>query len=243
MFAHRADERVGGAVVFHWFLLAFNGGCINAGGFLAAGRFVSHVTGFATLFGVSLSEGHAADALGLLSVPVFFLAGSFLAGVLIDRRLIRGLRAHVDWVMGLSALCLFGACGVGFFERFGGDFALGHTYLLLVLLSAASGLQNGAITSSSGSTVRTTHMTGLTTDLGLGLARQLTSDLPAAERSRERRVNTLRFGSIVFFMLGSAVGAVLFVRAGYAGFLVPALIATYAAWHGRRAKVAAHAWV
>lgn len=238
MFQHRADESVKASVVLQWFVLSFNGGCINAGGFMATGRFVSHVTGFATLFGVGLTTHSIAEAFGLLSVPIFFLAGAFIAGLLIDRPLHRGLKPHVDWVMGLSAICLFAAAGYGFlFVRFGGEFDLSHHYLLLVLPCLASGLQNAAITSSSGSTVRTTHMTGLTTDLGLGLARALTFGLEAEHVRRERYANSLRIGSILSFVIGSAAGAFLFQRFGYLGFLLSALIASYASWQGRRAKI------
>ncbi len=56
MFNHRMDQLPSNWVLFHWFLLSFNAGCINAGGFLATGRFVSHVTGFATFFGVDLAN-------------------------------------------------------------------------------------------------------------------------------------------------------------------------------------------
>lgn len=207
---------------------------------MATGRFVSHVTGFATLFGVGLTQ-QTGEALGLLSVPLFFLLGAFVAGLLIDRPLHRGLRPHFDWVMGLSAACLLAATGYVFqIDHFGDKLGFGANYLLLILLCLASGLQNAAITSSSGSTVRTTHLTGLTTDLGLGLARALTFDLKAETARHERRANLLRIGSILSFVLGSAAGAFLFLKFGYAGFLLPAAIAIYSAWHGRLAKIVAH---
>jgi uncharacterized membrane protein YoaK (UPF0700 family) len=81
-------------VALHWFLLSFSGGCINAGGFLATGRFVSHVTGFATLFGVDIVNGQVEAAMGILSVPVFFLLGAFVAGLMIDRPIYLGRKPH-----------------------------------------------------------------------------------------------------------------------------------------------------
>ena len=210
MFNHRFDQNADNLVVAHWFLLSFNGGFINAGGFLATGRFVSHVTGFATLFGVRLGDHDAGAAFGILSVPVFFLLGAFLAGMLIDRPLYRGQKPHFDWVMGLSSLCLVLAAGC---ERLfhlglsGHMIALEEGYVLLGLLCLASGLQNAAITSSSGRSVRTTHLTGLTTDLGLGIARVFTFPGDTDRGRAERRANFLRLGSILAFVLGSAVGA------------------------------------
>lgn len=237
MFKHRFEENAGNWVVFHWFLLSFSGGAINAGGFLATGRFVSHVTGFATLFGVDLASWQWEAALGILSVPVFFLAGAFVAGLLVERPLHYGRKPHFDWVMSLSALCLLlAAAGEELLqaESFGTGLGLRHAYLLLILLCLACGLQNAAITSSSGRSIRTTHLTGLTTDLGLGLARVLTLKSLPRERQRELRFNYLRIGSILAFVFGSAVGAIVFVKLGYRGFIFPALISMYVAWQGRQ---------
>ena len=244
MLNHRADHRRDNKIIFQWFLLSFNAGCINAGGFLATGRFVSHVTGFATLFGVDLIHDQPESALGILSVPIFFLMGSFIAGLLVDRPIYRRQKPHLDYVMGLSALCLLFAAGAGWIMKFGGlsgeVVRFNDLYLLLSLLCLACGLQNGAITSTSGSTVRTTHLTGLTTDLGLGLARLLTIRCSDLKYTREIYANHLRFGTILSFVIGSAIGCFLFVRSGYPGFLLSALIAFYIAWEGRKAKIHAH---
>ena len=119
MFSHKLENAPSRLVIFQWLLLSFNGGYINAGGFLATGKFVSHVTGFATLFGVEVVNHAFRDALGLLSVPVFFLLGSFIAGLLIDRPLQLGRQPRFDYVMGFSALCLFAATGGGEIFHFG----------------------------------------------------------------------------------------------------------------------------
>lgn len=239
MFRHRFEEGATLGTAAHWFLLCCSGGAINAGGFLATGRFVSHVTGFATLFGVEASNHQLSTALGFLSVPMFFLLGAFVAGLLIDRPIHLGGKPHFDWVMGLSSLCLLLAAAGGELLHsgsFGEALLLKENYFLLVLLCLASGLQNAAITSSSGRSVRTTHLTGLTTDLGLGLARMAALGRGARDLPHELRANYLRAGSIGAFVVGSAIGAWFFVKFGYKGFLLPALISAYAAWEGRNAK-------
>lgn len=243
MFSHKFDQAPNHSVALHWFLLSFSGGCINAGGFLATGRFVSHVTGFATLFGVDIMSGQIQAAIGILSVPVFFLLGAFLAGLMIDRPIYFGRKPHFDWVMGLSASCLFLVAAAGtlpHFGTFGDELSLRKSYALLALLCLASGLQNAAITSSSGRSVRTTHLTGLTTDLGIGLSRALTVRSKRDRFSKEMWSNYLRAGSIAAFVVGSAVGAGVFFRFGYSGFILSGLIAAYAAWHGRKVKITAH---
>jgi uncharacterized membrane protein YoaK (UPF0700 family) len=239
MFRHQLNEIPRRTVVFHWFLLCFNAGCINSGGFIATGRFVSHVTGFATLFGEDLVALKLEAAGGILSVPIFFLLGSFLSGLLVDRRIQRNLAPHYDYVMVLNATCLFlVALGgeLSEFGPFGEIYKLKQVYLLLALLCLACGLQNAAITSSSGSSIRTTHLTGLTTDLGIGLARILGFSGQKQKLNYEVSINLLRGGSILAFVFGSGVGAWIFLNFGFRGFILSGLISLYAAWHGTQAK-------
>ena len=243
MYRSRLDQYPNRRAILHWFLLAFNGGCINAGAFLTTGRFVTHVTGFATLFGVDLSNRDIDMAVSMLSIPIFFLLGAMIAGLLIDGAIHFKKKPHYDYVMGLSSLCLLAAGLAGRFDQFGPfgkPFHLEEKYVLIALLCMACGLQNGALTTSSGSSVRTTHMTGLTTDLGLGIARMLTFTPHDDVYRRERVANLLRLGTVLSFIIGSEVGAILFIALGFQGFLVPAAIAAYAAWHGRLFKHAAH---
>ena len=240
MFRHRFDQKLEIHVILHWFMLSFNGGSINAGGFLATGRFVTHVTGFATLFGVDLASSQLQAALGILSVPFFFLLGAFLAGIFIERPIFKGKRPRFDWVMGISAFCLFIAASMGwwfhgpFFSGVGVLAELKESYVLLALLCLSSGLQNAAITSSSGRTFRTTHLTGQTTDLGLGLARLFTFGLNKQVFYEEARLNYLRIGAIASFVAGSVFGGWMFLRLGYTGFIVPGLLSVYAAWQGKK---------
>lgn len=242
MFKYRVDQLPSRRVILQWLLLGFNAGCINAGALLSTGRFVTHVTGLATLVGVDLLHLGAAASLKILAVPASFLVGAMIAGLLTDRPLYFKRAPRYDYVMTLCSACLLAAAWGGARGRFGafGPADGEQAYLLPALLCLASGLQNGAITSSSGSSVRTTHLTGITTDLGLGLARLLTLSADDPSFREESLGNVLRAGTIAAFILGGAAGAWLFGSLQYRGFLVPALIAGYAAWHGRRERHAAH---
>ena len=216
-----------------WFLLAFLAGNVNTGGYLACQRFVTHVTGFSTLSGIEFAKGRWDGAIGILSVPLFFLLGVMISAYHIDRRHHRGLRPRYAMVMGLVAICLLAATFAGYFGFFGTFGEVSHLkndYFLLALLCTASGLQNAAISTASGATIRTTHLTGVTTDLGIGIVRSyFTYEGETAEHHRQEiRANYLRVGTIFSFMVGSAVGATLFVRYQYLGFLLPMSVACYA---------------
>jgi uncharacterized membrane protein YoaK (UPF0700 family) len=233
MFHHRIDDEFEKSVFVKWYLLSFLSGAVNTGAFLGAGKFVTHVTGFATLFGVEMARGKLDVGLGLLLVPVFFLTGAIIAAFMVDHRYHQGKPPHYDWVMLAVFGCLLITAVGGQLHwlggRFGGAERMKEDFVLLALLCLASGLQNAAITTSSGASVRTTHLTGLTTDLGIGIVRVLSQgSRPSPTRYRELRANWLRVGTIVSFALGSAVGAALYVRVGYLGFLLPAAIALYA---------------
>ncbi len=214
-------------------VLSFQAGWINTGGFLACHRFVTHTTGFATMFGVELASKNLVTAAGMLSVPLFFLCGSMISAFFIDRNLhlpMREQRRPVDgrgpdfssvfFLMSLTLVFICIAGILGEFGKFGEPLALTRDYILLSLLCLTSGLQNALVTTAYGGVVRTTHLTGLTTDLGIGIVRVL---FPQSEVSKvnEKKANTLRMLIILHFILGSTGAGFLFMNIEYGGFLIP----------------------
>jgi uncharacterized membrane protein YoaK (UPF0700 family) len=77
------------------------------------------------------------------------------------------------------------------------------------------------ITSASGAVVRTTHLTGITTDLGIGIVRLMSLDRHDSHWRREWMSNMLRGGTIAFFVLGSFISAFIFIKIQFWGFLIP----------------------
>ena len=82
------------------------------------------------------------------------------------------------------------------------------------------GIQNGTVSLVSKSVVRTTHLTGVTTDLGIGLVRVLNARRLGGV-DEEGQANIMRIGEIACFGSGSAVGYGLFQAWAYRGFLFP----------------------
>ena len=234
MFEHRIQNRISWIVVVGWFLMSFNGGFINSVGFMAAGRFVSHVTGLFTMVGVGLGEQHDLEAFSVLLIPIFFMMGAMIAGLLIDRPIYQKKKAHYDRVMAICGITLCIAALTGNSSRFQPGVLSSLSFLILTCF--ACGLQNGALTSSSGASVRTTHLSGLTTDLGLGLARLMTYAKSDPNYSAEVRANSLRLGTVVSFILGAASGTFSFLHWTYSCLFIAAAIAFYASIMGRKAK-------
>ncbi|MCB0348233.1 MAG: DUF1275 domain-containing protein [Bdellovibrionales bacterium] len=209
-----------------WMAMAFQAGVLNVGGFMACHRFVSHVTGFATYFALEVSQPDLTHAYGMLAVPFFFLFGSMLSGYLVDLRLkLHKLPKYYITFGIMFVLLLVVTIGgeKGFFGTFGEPLTYSKDYLLLMLLCLVCGIQNATITSVSRSVVRTTHLTGITTDLGIGIIRVLNKDKIGSEIGDEQKANWMRTGIILFFVFGSVIGGLLFKSCGYDGFWIPTI--------------------
>lgn len=210
-----------------WNTLAFQAGSLNIGGFLACYKFVSHVTGFSTLFAAEFAKGRLVEAVGFLTVPLFFLTGSFISGLLIDSKVQKEKVPRFDIVFllltFLTALILaLGASHV--FGKFGMTSRMDQDYILLALLCLSSGLQNATVSSAYGAVVRTSHLTGLTTDLGIGLSRLISLSQQSEKRNLEIKANLMRVSIIASFTLGSLISGYLFMKFAYWGFVIPFVI-------------------
>jgi uncharacterized membrane protein YoaK (UPF0700 family) len=204
-------------------VMAFQAGILNVGGFLSCHRFVSHITGFATYMGIELGEARWGHALGMMIVPVFFLLGSMVSGVLVDLRLKQHKKPKYYFVFGIMFVLLqivFLGGILNLFGPFGSPLMHDRAYTLLILLCLVCGMQNGTVTTVSRSVIRTTHLTGITTDLGIGLVRIFNRHRLREEIGNEGKANAMRAGIIFFFGLGSVVGVVAFRRFEYGAFFI-----------------------
>lgn len=210
-----------------WFTMAFQAGLLNIGGFFVARKIVSHVTGFATFFGHDVSQGEGLQALGMLVVPCFFLLGAMVSGYFVDVRLRLGKSPKYYITFGLMLFLNLVVLIVGILGGWGefGQYPLTfEAYILLIILCFLCGIQNGTISTVSKSVVRTTHLTGVTTDLGLGIVRMINHSRLKEKANNEGQANFMRLGIIVSFIFGSVIGGILFQRFEFYGFILPLLI-------------------
>jgi len=219
-----------------WILLAIQSGFMNAGGLLACHQFVSHMTGYGSNVGVAFANRQYMGALEMAMAPLFFLAGAIFAGWLVDRRMIRSEAPRIEaGIIILAALNMFIYTGEfsGYLGTFGEPLVLQRDFLLLFVLCFACGLQNGLFTGVTQGKIRTTHLTGPITDIGLNISRILTLGKDDPNRKRESTMNWLRVKIVGSFSLGSMIAALFFTKLSYEGFLVPCAISLFLVWYVR----------
>lgn len=215
--------------LFIWFLLAFQGGALNTGGYLAVHRFVSHVTGFGTLAGVAGAKADWSEMMGMLLVPVSYIFGSMFSAWCVERRRIHEqtpLYSLVFTFMIITLGFVATAGAMGLFGTFGEPLSSSRDYFLLFVLSFTCGLQNAVISSASGAVIRTTHLTGVSTDLGIGIVRILSNKYG---HKHEVFANWCRLGIILSFIIGSLIGALFYFKFQFLGFYLPVVISLFVA--------------
>jgi uncharacterized membrane protein YoaK (UPF0700 family) len=128
---------------------------------------VSHMTGNTTMFGNSLGAGQWEGVRFFGFLIGVFLIGAVASALMTEGAKRRGMRSKYVIPIALEAVLLTAfALGVDQ-TRLAGSGGLRSQYLLCGLTTCAMGLQNATITKISGAVVRTTHLTGVVTDLGL----------------------------------------------------------------------------
>lgn len=202
-----------------WALLAFAAGAVNVGALLAVERFVSHVTGTVARLG---AEGSLL-AIDGIAVLLSFVAGATAAVALVRVRERDG-RPGPYWLPLAVVAAVIAAVGLagraGLFGPFGGEVDTTHDFVLLCVLGFAMGAQNAVVAASTGSAVRTTHLTGPVTDIAIAFATLLVGR--EDERPAARQSIVLRGTKLVAFLVGALVMAVLVPRIAWLAFLVPA---------------------
>lgn len=148
--------------------LAFVGGYVNSSGFVLVGTFTSHVTGNVGRLANDVASGDFSAAIGALTMIVAFYAGAFTATMMLETRFFgSGSRAYAS-ALTAEALLLVFFTALSYLATRAQYRARDMEALSLC---AAMGMQNALVTRLSGAVVRTTHLTGVVTDLGIESAR------------------------------------------------------------------------
>lgn len=201
-------------------VLAFVAGAINAGGFLAVQQYTSHVTGMVSALADNLALGQLGLVVDGVVAVLAFLGGAIACAILVNfaRRHRMASEYALPLLLEAGLILCFGLLGA----------RLAHFEGLLlpftvVLLCFIMGLQNAIVTKLSNAVIRTTHMTGIVTDLGIELGKLVYWNRDPNRQlhvraDRERLV--VLGGLLASFLSGGITGAFGFKLLGYV-FTVP----------------------
>ena len=203
------------------FTLAFIAGATNAGAYRAVKLYTSHMTGMVSSMADNVVLGNSDLALSSFGGIISFLSGAATTAIMVNLARRRHMHSEFAFPLLLEALLMlcFGLLGTQL-SKIEGMFVP----VTVMLLCFMMGLQNAVITKLSNAVIRTTHLTGIITDLGIEIGKLLywnrhTLDVEPeviADRDRLRVLTIL----ILSFFGGGVFGALGFKYIGY-GLTIP----------------------
>ncbi|MBK7875129.1 MAG: DUF1275 family protein [Planctomycetes bacterium] len=207
--AHSYTQQARLAITLSWIA-----GYTNILTLITCGQATSHISGTVSQLGRDVAEGRLRGGTYLLALIGAFVIGAALSGFLTEL----GRRARWRSIYVLPMAVEAGMLAVfallvdwEMIEGLDPDYA---KLWLTVLPAAAMGLQNATITRISGGVVRTTHVTGVTTDLGLEggqwLLRKLERNAPPPAIPVSGGRLLLLSSILGSFLVGSGLGAFAF---------------------------------
>lgn len=229
MLIRTGDERTESIDLFLAGVLSTVAGALNAVGFLLAGSFTANMTGNVSAFADQLAGGETAVALFFAGLVGAFICGAGLAALAIQA----GERRHHRAVYALAVLAeaaILLGLGIVLLRD------SGQQVLPVIVLSFVMGLQNAVTTLISKARVRTTHVSGMATDVGIGLAA-----LMGDEAGRRKAIPKLKLHGLTLacFAAGGIGGALVFGRLGNWLFVIAAAVLllvaipeVFRAWRG-----------
>ena len=217
MFRHRGRSRT----LLHNLkiasLLSFVAGLVNVAGFLGFQQLTTNVTGHFAFFIDEMYKLNFWAGFIYFIYILFFFLGSFTSSLLIEIILRKNDRFIYILPILIETILLI------FVAIYGQNFNLEKTNLLACILLFAMGLQNSLVTRISDATVRTTHLTGLFTDLGIELSQLLFYKKIESKKTLYSSIK-LRLTIISFFFLGGIIGGILYAKLELYVLFIPALL-------------------
>jgi uncharacterized membrane protein YoaK (UPF0700 family) len=205
--------------------LAFIAGAANAGGYVAVKQYTSHMSGIVSAMADATAMQDAGWLAAGMSALLAFLAGAACTAILVNWGRRRDLHSEYALPMMVEAGLL--VC----FGLMGGHLARHEWFVVpatVALLCFTMGLQNAIITKISQAEIRTTHMTGMVTDIGIELGKALYWNRRSEDRETMVRADVQKLWLLVslvgLFFIGGVVGAAGFRHVGFAATLPLAVV-------------------
>jgi uncharacterized membrane protein YoaK (UPF0700 family) len=209
---------------------------LNAAGFYADDLYSSNMTGNVSALAGRLAFGDVRVAATYLALVVTFILGAAVSALLISA----GRRRHVAGIYAVSifveAVLLALLAGADLWLS-----GLAREAALAYGLSFVMGLQNAVVTRISNARVRTTHVTGMVTDIGIELGHLVDLAWRQPADTADYNAEKLRlYGfTVLSFLIGGVFGVIAYRAIGPYFLLVAALLLFLIAWVGSHARVPA----
>ncbi|MCH7396370.1 DUF1275 domain-containing protein [Belliella sp. DSM 107340] len=198
-------------------LTAFSAGMVNVTSLIIFFAFTSNVTGHYAILAEEIAKGNWNQVLMVFFWLFMFFYGNFLANFLVISSSRSNYIAHALPLI-LETICL---SSVGFYGLYYYQETLFETEILIAIMLLAMGLQNGLTASISNSAVKTTHMTGLTTDLAI-LVSMFTKK--KFRENRELRNKAKLLSTIaVSYISGGVIAGLIYFAMGFKVFFMVSL--------------------
>ena len=229
-----SDEVYSNRHVWMWLLSSLKAGFINSAGFLATGKFVSHVTGFGTQVGVAIGHDDLLFGAELLIIPISFIMGGVITSLMLDKKNTGNETPPYHLVQGLITFLIFivillgESSWVNIITPFDTDLNYNFVeFIVIALLCLICGLKNALVTWTTFGKIRVTHLTGLSTDIGLHLTRTIFNRGESTRFKEDRKVNLIRISTFLCFSTGAFLSAYFFPAIGYKTFLIVMMISLF----------------
>lgn len=207
MFTHQGNKRTSSHNLQIASLLSFVAGIVNVASFLAIQRLTTNVTGHFAFFVDEVFKLNFWEAFVYFLYIFFFFLGSFSSSLLVEYITRKNSNYTYSVPTAIEAFILLSIA------IFGKQLITDNPNIIAFVLLYAMGLQNSLVTRISNAVVRTTHLTGLFTDLGIELS-QLFFYHEISSRAKLFISIKLRLTIISFFFLGGIVGGVFYMEMG-----------------------------
>ena len=213
---------------FLWFLAPFQAGYINVGAYhIAGGFFVSHVTGTSSMTGVGIARLDPVIFATFVTVLLSFILGAGLSGFFIKYK--KEITGHSDYSTVMFVKFLFFGLVLILSELdlfYTSESVIEASHILMLfLLSFCCGVQNSSASLATGGFLKPTHMTGLSTDVGVHLYRFFYRKTQSDRL--EFKKTLLRIKILMAFIIGGAFSEIIFSTQGHYGFIFPFLSAFF----------------
>jgi uncharacterized membrane protein YoaK (UPF0700 family) len=186
-------------------VLSFVAGLVNVTGFLYIGQLTTNVTGHLALFMNDILRADFWRGFVYLFYIISFLAGSIFSGFIMDWNRRVGKENILQTPLIIESIILIGLPLICYYI-----FDLNPDLMACILLFSM-GMQNSYVTSLSGAIVRTTHLTGLFTDLGIEISQLFFVKLHPNTHNIKAMIR-LRIRIISSFFIGGILGGLFYFK-------------------------------